>query len=70
MHNTTQDPEKFRGYRERLKAKGLCQIHLWVPDTASPGFQMELRRQLALVEASTEDRETLEFIEAAADWSD
>ncbi|AHE97291.1 antitoxin MazE family protein [Thioalkalivibrio paradoxus] len=70
MHSTTQDPDKFRRYRERLKAKGLRQIHLWVPDTASPRFQQELRRQLALVEASTEDRETLEFIEAAADWSD
>jgi hypothetical protein len=70
MHSTSQDPDKFRRYRERLKAKGLRQIHLWVPDTGSPRFQKELRRQLALVEASTEDRETLEFIEAAADWSD
>ena len=70
MHSTSQDPDKFRRYRERLKAKGLRQIHLWVPDTASPRFQEELRRQLALVEASREDRETLDFIEAAADWSD
>jgi len=70
MHSTSQDPDKFRRYRERLKAKGLRQIHLWVPDTASPRFQKELRRQLALVEASTEDRETLDFIEVAADWSD
>ncbi|TVP83195.1 MAG: DUF3018 family protein [Thioalkalivibrio sp.] len=70
MHSTSQDPDKFRRYRERLKAKGLRQIHLWVPDTANPRFQQELRRQLALVEASREDRETLDFIEAAADWSD
>jgi hypothetical protein len=70
MHSSSPDPDKFRRYRERLKAKGLRQIHLWVPDTASPWFQKELRRQLALVEASTEDRETLDFIEAAADWSD
>jgi hypothetical protein len=47
MHSTSQDPDKFRRYRERLKAKGLRQIHLWVPDTASPRFQKELRRQLA-----------------------
>ena len=39
MHSTSQDPDKFRRYRERLKAKGLRQIHLWVPDTASPGFR-------------------------------
>jgi hypothetical protein len=55
MHSSSPDPTKFRRYRERLKAKGLRQIHLWVPDTASPRFQKELRRQLALVEASTED---------------
>jgi hypothetical protein len=70
MHSTHQNPEKFRRYRERLKAKGLRQIHLWVPDTASPRFQEELRRQMVLIEASPEDRETLDFIEAAADWTD
>jgi len=70
MHSTHQNPEKFRRYRERLKAKGLRQIHLWVPDTASPRFQEELRRQMALIEGSAEDRETLDFIEAAADWTD
>ena len=70
MHSTPQDPEQFRRYRAGLKAKGLRRIHLWVPDTASPRFQKELRRQLALIESSAEDRETLDFIEAAADWSD
>jgi hypothetical protein len=43
------------------------QVVLWVPDTRRPGFADEMRRQLALVEGSTEDRQTLDFIEAAAD---
>lgn len=70
MHITDQPPDKFRRYRERLKARGLRQIQLWVPDTTHPRFQDELRRQLALVEQAGEDRETLTFIERAADWSD
>lgn len=70
MPITDQPPDKFRRYRERLKARGLRQIQLWVPDTTHPRFQDELRRQLALVEQADEDRETLEFIERSADWSD
>jgi hypothetical protein len=46
------------------------QIVLWVPDTRRPGFAEEIRRQLALVEESPEDREALSFIEPAGEWSD
>jgi hypothetical protein len=46
------------------------QVVLWVPDTRRPGFADEIRRQLARVEESPEDREALAFIEAAGDWSD
>lgn len=70
MQPTKQDSEKFRRYRARLKARGLRQIQIWVPDTKRPDFQAELRRQLAIVENAREDREALEFIEAAADWND
>jgi hypothetical protein len=62
--------ERHRSYRDRLKARGMRQIVLWVPDTRRPGFADEIRRQLALVEGSPEDREALSFIEAAGDWSD
>ena len=63
-------PERHRSYRDRLKARGMRQVVLWVPDTRRPGFVDEIRRQLALVEMSPEDREALSFIEAAGDWSD
>ena len=63
-------PERHRSYRKRLKARGLRQIVLWVPDTRRPGFADEIRRQLTLVEERPEDREALSFIEAAGDWSD
>lgn len=72
MGSSTNDtyPERHRAYRERLKARGLRQIVLWVPDTRRPEFANEMRRQLALVEGSPEDRENLAFIEAVADWPD
>lgn len=63
-------PQRHRAYRDRLKARGLRQVVLWVPDTRRPGFAEEMRRQLALVEGSEADRETLAFTLAAADWTD
>jgi hypothetical protein len=70
MSSENTYPERHRAYRDRLKAKGLRQIVLWVPDTRRPGFTKEMRRQLALVEMDANDRDTLDFIEAAADWSE
>jgi len=46
------------------------ELRLWVPDTKLPGFTKEMKRQLSLVEKTSEDRDTLAFIEHAADWSD
>ncbi len=68
--STNTYPERHRAYRDRLKARGMRQVVLWVPDTRRRGFGEEIRRQLRLVEGSTEDQDALEFIEAAADWSD
>lgn len=52
-----------------LEARGLRPVVLWVPDTRRPGCVDEFRRQLSLVESEPDDRQTLDFIEAAA-WSD
>jgi hypothetical protein len=70
MRTTDTHPERRRAYRDHLKARGLRPVVLWVPDTRRPGFAEELKRQLALVEASDDDRDTLALIEAAADWGD
>jgi hypothetical protein len=64
------EENKFKRYRERLKAKGLRQIHLWVPDTKQPGFADELRRQVASLKGAPEEQEALDFIEETADWSE
>ena len=37
---------------------------------STPEFAEAVKQQLALVEADADDRETLAFIETAADWTD
>lgn len=70
MRSTHSHSQQGRVYRDQLKARGLRPVVLWVPDTRRPGFTEDIKRQLALVEADADDRETLAFIEAAADWAD
>jgi len=42
------------------------ELRLWIPDTKRPGFTKEMKRQLALVEKTSEDQDTLAFIEHAS----
>lgn len=70
MPGTGQSPEKSRRYRARLKARGLRQVQLWVPDTTNPEFPRQMERQLRRVEGAQEDADALRFIEHAADWDD
>lgn len=63
--------EKQRRHRERLRAAGLRPLQIWVPDTRAPGFAAECRRQAERVNATADtERETLDFIDAAAAWPD
>jgi len=70
MSGTGQSPEKFRRYRARLKARGLRQIQLWVPDTTDPDFPRKIRQQVRRLERAPEERDSLEFIERVADWDE
>jgi len=49
--------ENVRRYRERMKAQGFRQLNLWVPDTRSPTFAEECRRQSLLVSVSNDAAE-------------
>ncbi|MBV9250109.1 MAG: DUF3018 family protein [Acetobacteraceae bacterium] len=42
-------------------------LRIWVPESKAPGFDAEARRQAALLRGAAEEREALDFIEAAAD---
>ncbi len=69
-HAHHSEETRFQRFRARRKAQGMKELRLWVPDTKRPGFAEEMKMQLAMVEGSMEDEETLAFIEHAADWSD
>lgn len=62
--------ERMKKYRVRQRASGLRLVQLWVPDTRSPVFAAECRRQSALLRGDTAESETLEFIGRAAAWTD
>jgi Protein of unknown function (DUF3018) len=62
--------EKVRAHRARLRAQGLRPIQFWVPDVRSPEFLAEAKRQCLLLNASAQDKEDMDFIEAISDWSE
>jgi len=66
MASTSSAPRVQR-HRAQLKAQGMRPVQLWVPDTRSADFAAECRRQSALLAADPLERETLDWIEQAAD---
>ncbi len=62
--------ERMKKYRVRQRASGLRMVQLWVPDTRSPVFAAECRRQSALLRGDPAETETLEFINQVAAWTD
>jgi hypothetical protein len=62
--------ERMKKYRVRQRASGLRLVQLWVPDTRSPVFAAECRRQSVLLRGDPAETEALEFITQAAAWTD
>ena len=59
--------EKVRNYRERMRARGLRPIQIWVPDTRTANFAKEAHRQSLAVAKSAGEREDQAFIDAITD---
>lgn len=59
--------EKVRNYRERMRARGLRPIQIWVPDTRAANFAKEAHRQSLAVAKSAGEREDQAFIDAITD---
>jgi hypothetical protein len=58
--------ERVQKRRDALRAAGLRPIQIWVPDTRSPGFAEECRKQaLAVMAADAADTELGDFLDAA-----
>ena len=61
--------DKVRAYRARKRRKGFRLVQMWLPDQRSAAFRKEALRQSRLINASKGEKEALDFVEAAADWS-
>lgn len=44
--------DKVRAYRQRMRAKGLRLVQMWLPDTRTPEFAAEAHRQSLLANNS------------------
>jgi Protein of unknown function (DUF3018) len=58
--------ESVRVYRAKMKRQGFRQISIWVPDTKSPKFRKECRRQSKLASAADQSAELDELLNLAA----
>lgn len=56
--------DKARSDRERRRAPGFRPIRIWGPDTRSPGFAAEARRQCQLIAASSHAAADQAFVDA------
>jgi hypothetical protein len=62
--------EKVREHRQRLRARGLRPIQMWVPDVNSPAFKAEAHRQSLVTSSSPQAAEDQAFIDAISAWPD
>ena len=59
--------EKVRRHRARLREQGLRPLQVWVPDTRTPGFAEEARRQSLAVAASAHAEADQRFVDAISE---
>lgn len=59
--------KKMRDYRARLRAQGLRPIQMWVPDTRTPEFAAEARRQSSIAAARFRGSEDETFMNLLVD---
>jgi len=59
--------DTVRRYREKMRSQGLRPIQIWVPDTRSPKFAEECRRQSLTAAHHESERGIARLIESAQD---
>jgi len=64
---TTPTADRVKKHRDSLRAAGLRPVQIWVPDTRSPGFAEECRRQCLLIAANSDEREVQDWLMRVAD---
>lgn len=61
--------EKVRAYRERMRAKGLRLVQMWLPDMRTPQFAAEARRQSLLATKSPFAAAAQARVDAISAWN-
>jgi len=59
--------EKARAYRERMRAKGMRPVQLWIPDTRTPEFAERAREEMLAIAASEQEADDQAFIDAVSE---
>jgi hypothetical protein len=65
--NNRSSREKVRAHRERLRARGLRPIQIWVPDVRSTTFRSAAHQQSLAVANSLQATEDQAFIDAISE---
>ena len=52
--------KRVQKHRAKMKAAGLRRVTLWVPDINAPGFKEQLARDIAMINASADEKVILE----------
>lgn len=60
--------DKVRDHRARMRARGMKLVQLWVPDTASPAFQAEARRQSLAAANSPTEADDQAFLDSISEF--
>lgn len=64
--------ERVQRHRDNMRAAGMRQIHIWVPDTRKKSFAIECAWQSKSIRGDAGDTDTQDWIEKTADtdgWS-
>ena len=59
--------DRVRSYRERMRARGLRPIQIWVPDTRTAAFRTAAHSQSLVVAQSPFAERDQDFIDAISD---
>jgi len=63
--------ERVRAFRRRQREKGLRLVQFWVPDSRSPDFLVEARRQSLSIAGHPATVEDQDWVDAASvSWDD
>ena len=60
--------DKVRSHRARMRAKGMKLVQFWVPDTSSPEFKAEARRQSLAAANSPTEAEDQAFLDSISEF--